>query len=85
VTVPVVYVEGTNDKLLEPGWSNRMSAATPGSRAITAPFSHEPNIDAPGALTELLVQLFEEAGDLKSTAQRRATTYVTQPEQKPRR
>lgn len=60
VTVPVVYIEGTRDKLLEPGWARTMSAATPGSRAVTAPFAHEPNIDAPDALASLLTEIIEE-------------------------
>ena len=60
VTVPVVFVEGTRDQLLEPGWAATMSKATPGSRALTAAFAHEPNIDAPGELADLLVRIIAE-------------------------
>ncbi|GAA4550313.1 alpha/beta hydrolase [Pseudonocardia xishanensis] len=60
VKVPVVYIEGTKDQLLEPGWSDKMRAATPGSRALAAPFPHEPNIDMPADLTALLLDLLRE-------------------------
>lgn len=54
VTAPVVYVEGTRDKMLEPGWSEVLKNHTPGSTSVTMNSSHEPNIDNP----ELLLEVF---------------------------
>lgn len=53
VSVPVVYLEGTRDKMLEPGWSDILTSHTPGSVAVTMDSSHEPNIDNPEALLEV--------------------------------
>lgn len=59
VTVPMLFVAGTADVLLEEGWAEKLSAATPGSTVVVRDFAHEPNIDRPD---ELLVILREFIG-----------------------
>jgi pimeloyl-ACP methyl ester carboxylesterase len=54
VTTPIAFVEGTRDKLLEPGWSAVLQEKTPGSVAVSIDAQHEPNIDNPAALAEVL-------------------------------
>lgn len=47
----VLYIEGTRDVLLEPGWSDTLASHTPGSRVVKLDHGHEPNIDAPQVLS----------------------------------
>lgn len=57
VRVPVTFVEGTRDRMLEAGWSEVLAQKTPGSQAITIDASHEPNIDDPEALVDVFRRL----------------------------
>jgi pimeloyl-ACP methyl ester carboxylesterase len=54
VTIPVWYVEGAQDQLLESDWSSHMQSATPGSTRVVGEFAHEPNIDQPEKLLPIL-------------------------------
>ncbi|EYT55286.1 hypothetical protein H490_0105585 [Leucobacter sp. UCD-THU] len=54
VSVPVWFVEGKRDRLLETGWSERLRELTPGSRSLLGDFAHEPNIDEPEKLLPIL-------------------------------
>lgn len=56
VTRPVLYIEGTQDVLLEPGWSDTLASHTPGSQAMKLEHGHEPNIDAPEVLTREMLR-----------------------------
>jgi pimeloyl-ACP methyl ester carboxylesterase len=54
VDVPVVFVEGAHDVLLEKGWAQQLSNRTPGSTAVVGEFAHAPSIDQPGVVADLV-------------------------------
>ena len=54
VRVPVIYVEGTRDRLVEPDWSAELMVRTPGSARVLLECGHEPNIDQPALLVDVL-------------------------------
>lgn len=65
VDVPVLLVEGAKDTLLETGWSQRLAALNPLFEALVVPYAHEPNIEVPEEIAEL-IRNFER--DLQASA-----------------
>lgn len=47
VDVPILFVEGKYDELLEHGWASKLSELAPTGSSIVLDSSHEPNIDQP--------------------------------------
>lgn len=57
ITVPVLVVEGGDDKLLPPGWAAEIAGQIAGARsAVIAGAGHCPQIEQPAALTDLLLE-----------------------------
>lgn len=56
VSVPVVYVEAIRDRMVEPDWSAELVSRTPGSTRVLLECGHEPNIDKPELLVDVLNQ-----------------------------
>lgn len=54
--LPVLLVAGSRDHLLEPGWANKMAALSPTFSALTIDAAHEPNIDDPSMVADLIRQ-----------------------------
>ena len=56
--IPTLLVEGSRDPLLEPGWAGKIAALSPllSSQVIDA--GHEPNIDRPDEVCQLIVSFF---------------------------
>lgn len=46
-SVPLLFIEGREDRLLAPGWARRLAAVTPCGTAAEVPGAHCPNIDQP--------------------------------------
>jgi pimeloyl-ACP methyl ester carboxylesterase len=55
VDVPLLLVEGRNDQLLEHGWSKTLADLAPTATAVQHDHGHEPNIDAPDELVDLIL------------------------------
>ncbi|MCW2701349.1 MAG: hypothetical protein JWQ45_2884 [Blastococcus sp.] len=55
VDVPLLFVEGRTDQLLERGWSKTLADLAPTATAVQLDHGHEPNIDAPDELVDLLL------------------------------
>jgi len=53
-TVPITFVEGRDDKLMEPGWAQRIAGRVPGSEWLVVDGGHEPNLDHPAEIAEVL-------------------------------
>jgi pimeloyl-ACP methyl ester carboxylesterase len=45
--IPMLFVEGREDKLLEAGWAEAMARLVPGSSSRVIDGAHEPNLDRP--------------------------------------
>lgn len=57
IAVPVLFIAGSDDALLEPGWESRMAALVPSARYERIPGTrHEPHIDKPEAVARLLFE-----------------------------
>ena len=56
--VPLCFVEGAADPLLESGWAAKMAAMTGRGSSITIDGGHEPNIDRPDAVASVLGEFF---------------------------
>ena len=52
--VPILFVEGRQDKLLEPGWAEKMVKLVPGSSWKVVEGGHEPNIDRPNDVADFI-------------------------------
>jgi pimeloyl-ACP methyl ester carboxylesterase len=50
VRVPVLFIEGKHDQLLERGWAKKIAEFCPTGRVCELDAAHEPNIDRPGEL-----------------------------------
>jgi len=57
-TVPIHFVEGSKDLLLEPGWAEKMAARIQQGSWQVVEASHEPNIDQPGTVAEIFRRRF---------------------------
>lgn len=55
VDVPLLFVEGRTDQLLEHGWSKTLAELAPAATAVELDHGHEPNIDAPDHLVDVLL------------------------------
>ena len=60
--VPTLLVEGKRDPLLENGWAAKMAALSPNITALTIDAGHEPNIECPDKVVELVRNYLTEAG-----------------------
>jgi pimeloyl-ACP methyl ester carboxylesterase len=60
VSRPVLFIEGTRDVLLEPGWADALSSHTPGSEVLKLDHGHEPNINAPDELAREMLRFLLE-------------------------
>lgn len=54
-TVPLLLIEGSQDRMLEPGWAEKLAALSPTAKSLVLEAGHEPNIDAPGELAAAIV------------------------------
>jgi pimeloyl-ACP methyl ester carboxylesterase len=61
-TVPMLFVEGREDKLLESGWAAEMAGRVPGSVSQIVDGAHEPNIDRPLELAATIREYFTKVG-----------------------
>lgn len=52
---PVLFIEGTQDELLESGWAKKLSAVAPRAQAFELDYAHEPNIDAPEETARVII------------------------------
>ena len=52
--IPILFVEGRQDKLLEPGWAEQMAQRVPGSSWEVVEGAHEPNLDRPDEVADLI-------------------------------
>ena len=57
-TVPIHFVEGSKDLLLESGWAEKMAARVQKGSWQVIESSHEPNIDQPGIVAGIFRQVF---------------------------
>lgn len=55
VTAPVLLVEGRNDQLLEKQWAKKLAEVAPTAQVVETDYGHEPNIEAPDALVDLIL------------------------------
>ncbi|WP_158228223.1 alpha/beta fold hydrolase [Pseudonocardia sp. MH-G8] len=55
VETPLLLVEGRRDQLLETGWSKELAGRALAATAVETDYAHEPNIDAPDALADLIL------------------------------
>jgi pimeloyl-ACP methyl ester carboxylesterase len=58
--VPILFIEGEDDPLLESGWAQQMSSIAPRGSSEVVPGSHEPNLDQPRLIAELCRTFFAE-------------------------
>lgn len=52
---PVLFIEGTQDVLLESGWAKKLAAIAPHAQASELDYAHEPNIDAPEETAQVII------------------------------
>lgn len=52
--VPTLLVEGKRDPLLEDGWAEKLAALSPNITPLTIDAGHEPNIECPAKVVELV-------------------------------
>lgn len=63
IDVPVLIIEGGNDKLLPPGWAAQIAGQIKGARsAVVDAAGHCPQIEQPATVNELLLFFFGEHG-----------------------
>ena len=58
VTAPILFVEGRRDTLMERGWAEKMSIRVPGSSWREIDGGHEPNLDHPSEVAQLIQEFF---------------------------
>ncbi len=58
VSVPVLFVEGREDGLMERGWAQKMAKRVPGGSWREIDGGHEPNLDHPAGVADLLREFF---------------------------
>lgn len=46
-SIPLLLIEGSQDRMLEPGWAEKLAAKSPSATSVVLDAGHEPNIDAP--------------------------------------
>lgn len=54
LAIPVLLIEGSRDRLLEPTWAEKLASITPQGEALVMDCGHEPNIEIPDELTKVL-------------------------------
>lgn len=54
--VPLLFVEGREDRLLESGWARRLAAVAPNGEATEIEGAHCPNIDNPTEVTAAILR-----------------------------
>jgi pimeloyl-ACP methyl ester carboxylesterase len=52
--VPLLFIEGSQDPLLEKDWAARMAAHSPAGEAVRLEVSHSPNLDHPALVADVL-------------------------------
>jgi len=60
LAIPVLYVEGLRDQLLEPDWASKLAGITPRGLAISLDAGHAPNIEIPVDTAQLFDDFFQE-------------------------
>jgi pimeloyl-ACP methyl ester carboxylesterase len=50
--IPILFVEGGSDELLERGWAAQMANIAPNGESMVIEGGHEPNINHPGAVVD---------------------------------
>jgi pimeloyl-ACP methyl ester carboxylesterase len=60
LAIPVLYVEGLRDKLVEPDWASKLAEMTPRGLAISLDAGHAPNIEIPVETAQLFDDFFQE-------------------------
>jgi pimeloyl-ACP methyl ester carboxylesterase len=58
VSAPILFVEGRQDPLMERGWAEKMSRRVPGSSWREVDGGHEPNLDHPLQVADLIREFF---------------------------
>ncbi len=56
--VPLLFVEGQDDPLLEKGWAAKMAGLSDSFSSVVVPGGHEPNIEHPAATGRLIREYF---------------------------
>jgi len=63
---PMLFVEGRQDQLLEPGWAEQMAQRTKNGSWQVTEGAHEPNIDRPAEVAALIREFFRRSpGDVE--------------------
>ncbi len=57
--VPILWVEGADDPLLEQGWAAKMAELSDSFSSAVVPGGHEPNIEHPAATGRLIRDFFD--------------------------
>lgn len=57
--VPILWVEGADDPLLEPGWAAKMAELGDSFSSVVVPGGHEPNIEHPAETGRLIGNFFD--------------------------
>lgn len=52
--VPILYVEGRDDEVLESGWAQKMADLTPEGQSLVIDGAHEPNLNHPDVVAEAM-------------------------------
>jgi pimeloyl-ACP methyl ester carboxylesterase len=61
---PLLFVEGRDDRLLEPGWAEQMALRTKRGSWEVIDGGHEPNLDRPAVVAELIREFLRPADEL---------------------
>lgn len=56
LTIPVLLIEGSRDRLLEPGWAEKLGASIAHGEVLVLDCGHEPNIEIPAETAEVLAE-----------------------------
>lgn len=60
--VPSTYIVCADDRMLDPGWSQRVAVDRLGAELVTLPGGHSPFYSRPGALADVLTQALARIG-----------------------
>lgn len=60
--IPLLLIEGLQDPLLETGWAEKMAALSPHIESVALEAGHQPNIDQPQLIAELIRGFIRKTG-----------------------
>ncbi|WP_293785215.1 alpha/beta fold hydrolase [uncultured Aeromicrobium sp.] len=60
--LPVLFVEGARDRLLDQGWAKQLADLAPHGEALTMDCGHAPNVELPAELAKVLA-MFADRGE----------------------